>query len=107
MGVGELADRSRWRARRRRRRRRIVVLQDARKTDVRRRPRRIGLQRRLKRLERFGLVVLLEKQSAPRGFDHRRIAAGALGVAVEGVGVASAVERVRGTPGAEEHRGIR
>ena len=83
------------------RRRRIVVLQDAGKTDKRRRPRRIGLQRRLKRLERFGLVVLLEKESAPGSFNHRGIAAGPLGVAVEGIGVASAVERMRRPPGPE------
>ena len=46
--------------------RRILVLQRAGRTQQRRHPPRVGLQRDLKRLHRVGLVVLLEKQLAPR-----------------------------------------
>ena len=58
----------------------------------------VCLQRGLKRLERFGLVVLLEKQTAPRGFYHRRIAAGAFGVAIERVGVAGRLSACAARP---------
>ncbi len=76
--------------------RRIVVLEHARDAGVRRRPVGIGLQRRLERLQRFGLVVLLEEQpphavSTIAGSPPARSAS-----RKNVVGVARTVERVRG-----------
>ena len=85
----------------------IVVLQQTREAGVRRRPRGVGLQRRLKRFQGLGRVVLVEEQASPRGLDRRRITSGTFGVAIEGVGVARPIERLGGATRAEQRVGIR
>jgi hypothetical protein len=107
MGIGEVRiDRERL-GRGGRGLRRILVLEHARDPGVRRRPLRVGLERGLERLHRLGAVVFFEKEAAPGGLDDRRSRAGALRVAIERVGVARAVERMGGAPGAIEHVRVR
>jgi hypothetical protein len=65
--------------------RRVVVGEGASGADHRRHPAGIGLQRHLERFQRFGVVVLLEEQLAPRRLN-RAIAGRAARVAVRGVG---------------------
>ena len=86
-------------------RRRILSGERARDAEVRRGP--VGGQREglLKRLQRFGLIVGLERHFAPRGL-HRRIGAPP-DRAEQGFDVPHAAQRVRRARGAEQRFAVR
>ena len=89
----------------RRRLRRVVVLERARAAEERRRPARIGFERRLIRLDRFGVVVFLEEQVAPRRLDRGVVRRGRRRVPKRGVRLLELAERLQRPSGARELRG--
>ena len=106
MGVGELRVDLERRRGRRGGGRRILVRQRAGEAGVRRRPLRLGLDGVLQRAKRLGLVVLLEEQQAPGRID-RGVGGGAVGGAIERVGIARPAERLRGARRTEQRFAVR
>ena len=74
----------------------VLVRQHPRHADQGRHPFLVQLQRILKRLQRVGIVVLLEEQLAPRGVDRRIVGQRPRGPAQERVGPPEAAGGARG-----------